>query len=459
MSAVKKELSEFDPLTETEANRKNQETKREEETREAASTNAVVGEKYGGDEEEETFYDFQLFIQQLRDPNAEPVVRFIKSFLHNFQTVRVLWSTKEQAKLIKDFKIFIYEKFGYYKPFCDLEGSKLRNAQEGLEKLIMGKLYSRCFSPYLEPVEQDLDEGHKRDLQDDRRLKSKSRKYRFISPKELDIPDSLSDKLNKLVELSGKELNKVNHFKAPRDKIICMLNSCKIIMAMLTNNKLENGADSFIPLLIYTILKGNLSSLASNTRYIERFRFESFFRGEALYYLNSLQAAISFIITIDENAFTIEDTTEFKQRYKENQRHLVQEDESVAREKQYAQVVHSRTSRSPNPSQFILQPLDEAANTIKGKVNEFFSTTRPQPQQGQAEESHSTVTSPPSAALYDEDNQDIDRLAQRLQDKEQRNTLATLRSMFPEMDPEIVEDVCIAKRYRVGATVDILLSL
>ncbi|CAR25464.1 hypothetical protein ZYGR_0A00240 [Zygosaccharomyces rouxii] len=458
MSNIKQDLSEFDPLTQAETSPKDQNTAGEERTvEESTNRSATVGEKDDGDEDEEPFYDFQLFIQQLRDPHAEPIVRFIKSFLHDFQTVRVLWTAKEQSKLINDFKIFIYDKFGLYKPFCELEGSKLRNAQEGLEKLIMGKLYARCFSPCLEPLEQSLDKEHLQDLKDDRQLKLKSREYRFISPQELDIPNLLSDKLNKLVELSGKELNKVNHFKAPRDKMICVLNSCKIIMAMLTNNKLENGADSFIPLLIYTILKSNLSSLASNTRYIERFRFESFFRGEALYYLNSLQAAVSFIISINESTFTIENRNQFKQRYDDNQKQLIKEDEISERERENNSIVNPRLSKSPNPSQFILQPLDEAANTIKGKVNEFFTSAKPQLKP--EDEARRTDTSPPSVALYDEDNQDIDRLAQKLQDREQRNTLSTLKSMFPEMDPEIVEDVCIAKKYRVGATVDILLSL
>lgn len=457
MNNTKQDLSEFDPLTVDKANTKDQQTTGQEKTTEKPTNkSSTIWEKYDRDEDEEPFYDFQLFIQQLRDPRAKPIVRYIKSFLHDFQTVRVLWTAEEQKKLINDFKLFIYDKFGVYKPFCELEGPRLRNAQEGLEKLIMGKLYSRCFSPCLKPLEQKLDEYHLHDLQDDRQLSLKAKEYRFISPQELDIPNLLSDKLNRLVELSGKELNKVNHFKAPRDKMICVLNSCKIIMAILTNNKLENGADSFIPLLIYTILKSTLSSLASNTRYIERFRFDAFFRGEALYYLNSLQAAISFIINIDESTFTIEDPNQFKQRYDQNQKKLVEEEEIAQKERQNKKIVDPPPSRSPNPSQFIFQPLDEAANTIKGKVNEFFFNTGPQQK---PEEVHPTVASPPSVALYDDDSQDIDRLAQRLQETEQRNTLSTLKSMFPEMDPEIIEDVCIAKKYRVGATVDILLSL
>lgn len=444
MSISKEVLNEFDTLA------KPATAIAEQDASVGTNTDNREVEKPSAEEDEEPFYDFQLFTKELRDPNAEPIVRYVKSFLHNFQTVRVLWTADEQAKLVKDFKIFIYDKYNHHKPFSELEESRLRNAQEGLEKLIMGKLYGRCFSPCLEALGNDLDEGHKQDLADDSNLRSKSREYRFISPEELDIPSVLSEKLNKLVGLSGRELNKMNHFKAPRDKMICVLNSCKVIMAMLTKNKLENGADSFIPLLIYTILKGNLSSLASNIRYIERFRFESFLRGETLYYLNSLQAAVSFIIRLEQAAFTINDNEEFKQRYESNQLELAKE----AREaNSLVQTKHdiSRQPKTPHPSEYLLQPLDGAASTIAGKFNHLFSSKQ--------SDNQSDVNSPATAALYDDDNQDIDRLAQELQDREQRTTLEMLKSMFPEMDPEVIEDVCIAKRYRVGITVDILLSL
>lgn len=31
------------------------------------------------------------------------------------------------------------------------------------------------------------------------------------------------------LEFAGSELLKVNHYKAPRDKLICILNCCKVI--------------------------------------------------------------------------------------------------------------------------------------------------------------------------------------------------------------------------------------
>lgn len=416
------------------------------------------------EEDEEPFYDFHLFAKQLQDPLAEPIVKYTKSFLRNFQTQRALWTAAEQTKLINDFKLFIYDKFLEYEPFKSLDAIKLRNAQEGLEKLVMGKLYNRCFSPCLKSFREDLDEGHKQDLVEDGKLRAKVAEYKFIEPQDLDIPSSLSERLGKFVKLSGEELNKVNNFKAPRDKMICVLNSCKVIFGILRHHKLEEkGADSFIPLLIYTILKGEISALASNVRYIERFRYEEFIRGEASYYLNSLQAAINFIITLDREALSPADDDTFQERYVKNQSSIRKINEIAA-----VAVADNKSTKvqTPLPSEYILHPLDEAANALMHKFNEYFSPS------GQGEEqalnpsnAHpsgtSAILSTPTHVVTNnqDDHQDISVLAQQIEEREHRKTLETLQSMFPEMDSDVIEDVCIAKRFRVGASVDVLLSL
>ncbi|MCI27154.1 vacuolar protein sorting-associated protein 9A-like, partial [Trifolium medium] len=49
-------------------------------------------------------------------------------------------------------------------------------------------------------------------------------------------------------------------YKAPRDKLICILNCCKVIGNLLLNASLASkdnppGADEFLPVLIYVTLK------------------------------------------------------------------------------------------------------------------------------------------------------------------------------------------------------------
>lgn len=407
-------------------------------------------EEKGEEDEEEPFYDFQKFAKQLQSPESEPIVKYTKSFLRNFQTQRLLWTATEQQKLINDFKVFIYAKFLEFEPFKSLDRASLRNSEEGMEKLVMGKLYSRCFSPCLKKLGDDLDEDHKKDLQDDDLLQGKVDEFRFLEPQDLDVPSLLTERLSKFVKLSGEELDKINRFKAPRDKMICVLNSCKVIFAILRHHKLEDkGADCFIPLLIFTILKGNIRALVSNVRYIERFRYDDFIRGEASYYLNSLEAAINYLMTLDQEALATTADATFDQRYKEHQKR-VQETKEKAAQEQPVTTHKPPAPSSPHPSEYILHPLDEVTNAVIHKFNELFSPSPSQPPE---------VLSQTQRQAHTAENLDMDNLARKIEQQEHATTLETLQSMFPEMDREIIEDVCIAKKYRIGATVDVLLSL
>jgi Rab5 GDP/GTP exchange factor len=62
------------------------------------------------------------------------------------------------------------------------------------------------------------------------------------------------------MQLAQKELQKINLYKAPRDKLACILNCCKVINNLLLNasvmsNDNPPGADEFLPVLIYVTIK------------------------------------------------------------------------------------------------------------------------------------------------------------------------------------------------------------
>lgn len=402
------------------------------------------------EEDDEPLYDFQLFVKQMKDPRADPLMRYTRSFLSNFATQRKLWTVKEQVKLINDFKIFIYDKFIVYEPFKSLDLPKLRNAKEGIEKLIMGKLYTRCFSPSLQESVSQLDSDHQLDLSRDDQLRGKILEYRFISPGNLEIPGNILPKLDTFVKLSGKELCKINNYRAPRDKMVCVLNSCKVIFGLLKHTKLAHGgADNFIPLLIYTILKSEIQSLVSNVNYIERFRLAEFLQGESSYYLSSLQGAINFILDMDEKSLKLEDTHEFEERYAQNKQSLEQEIQ-LELKKTSASTKKIEKVHSPSPSEYLLRPLDEAANSMFSKFSELLSSplNKPSPT------GHDT-----GSYSDDIDDSTAAALAQKMELEEHKNTSETLQAMFPDLDKDIIEDVCIAKKYRLGVCVDTLLAL
>lgn len=402
-----------------------------------------------GKDEEEVFYDFQLFISQMKDQRADPIVRYTRSFLHSFVTKKNFWTAEEQVKLVNDFKLFIYDKFLEFEPFKSLDRSKLHNAQEGMEKLLMGKLYNKCFSPLLANDYENLTDDHRSDLVHDANLMDKILEFRFIKPINLEIPATISPKVEKFIQLSGKELNRINSYKAPRDKMVCILNACKVIYGFLKHSKLENeGADVFIPMLIYTIMKANVRSLVSNVIYIERFRFPEYLRGESGYYLSSLHGAINFILHMGEDSLFIPDKSEYNNQYEQNSVQVAEERDRIEIKEVNLEVPKLR-SKSPSPSEYILKPLDGATNTVISKFAELFSPTATGQDDTDNREHQSAFIDDETAAA----------IAHQMEEDDHVRTIKDLQAMFPEMGCEIIQDVCAAKRYRIGACVDALLTL
>lgn len=77
--------------------------------------------------------------------------------------------------------------------------------------------------------------------------------FSFVRPRHLDMPDTLCSG-DGFIQ-AQQELCKIDSYKAPRDKMICVLNSCKIINSLLTNSTDKAvGADEFFPLMVYIVI-------------------------------------------------------------------------------------------------------------------------------------------------------------------------------------------------------------
>lgn len=61
-----------------------------------------------------------------------------------------------------------------------------------------------------------------------------------------------------------------------------------ISVGLIRHAKSDEGADAFLPILIFVVLKANPEHLISNVEYINRFRSASRLQSEAGYYLSSL---------------------------------------------------------------------------------------------------------------------------------------------------------------------------
>ncbi|KAJ5482689.1 Vacuolar protein sorting-associated protein 9a [Penicillium diatomitis] len=269
-------------------------------------------------------FDFHRFLEQLRHRTADPVAKFLRSFLTEF--AKKQWMAHEQVKIISDFLAFITNKMALCEVWRDVSDAEFDNAKEGMEKLVMNRLYSQTFSPAIpgppsiprsvsrsrrreiERLHGPWRRGqHQEDVERDDILAQKIRIYSWVKEEHLDIAP-VSGNGRRFLTLAQQELLKINGYRAPRDKVICILNCCKVIFGLLRNSrKGDTSADSFIPLLIYVVLHANPGNLVSNIQYILRFRNQDKLGGEAGYYLSSLSGAIQFIETLDRTTLTVSD--------------------------------------------------------------------------------------------------------------------------------------------------------
>ncbi|KAK0528376.1 hypothetical protein OC834_004069 [Tilletia horrida] len=253
---------------------------------------------------EELPFDFNRFLEQMRHRSAVPVGEYVRSFIRGFS--KKPYRTADQIRLIFDFLAFITEKMREAEVWANSTPAEFDNATEAMEKLIMNRLYSLTFTPAVAregkwAVQTD-------DLERDRIIKDRILLFSWIRPEHLDIP--VGEHTAGFVEFAAQELLKMNNYKAPRDKLICILNCCKVIFGMIRHMATSESADSFVPALIYVVLKANPDNLVSNVEYISRFRSPDRLSSESGYYLSSLRpnflqaGAISFVETMDHTSLT-----------------------------------------------------------------------------------------------------------------------------------------------------------
>uniref|UniRef100_A0A1D1ZJE0 Vacuolar protein sorting-associated protein 9A n=1 Tax=Anthurium amnicola TaxID=1678845 RepID=A0A1D1ZJE0_9ARAE len=245
-----------------------------------------------------TWHDF---LERMRNPSAADFVKSIKSFIVSFSN-KVPNPEKDSAA-VQEFLANMEVAFRAHSLWAGCSEEELESAGEGLEKYVMTKLFNRAFASLPEDVKHDEELYEKMALV-----------QQFIRPENLDIKPTFRNETSWL--LAQKELQKINMYKAPRDKLVCILNCCKVINNLLLNASIASsdnppGADEFLPVLIYVTIKANPPQLYSNLLYIQRYRRQSRLVSEAAYFFTNILSAESFIWNIDANSLSM-DETEFQ---------------------------------------------------------------------------------------------------------------------------------------------------
>lgn len=155
------------------------------------------------DPEPDLPFDFHRFLEQLRHRTADPVAKFLRSFLVEFGKKQ--WMVHEQVKIISDFLAFITNKMAQCDIWRGISDAEFDNAKEGMEKLVMNRLYSQTFSPAISPTPLVQDSKgkkknianlsgparkgqHQEDIERDDILGQKIRIYGWVEETHLDIP-------------------------------------------------------------------------------------------------------------------------------------------------------------------------------------------------------------------------------------------------------------------------------
>ncbi|KAG2386301.1 hypothetical protein C9374_002747 [Naegleria lovaniensis] len=241
-------------------------------------------------------FDFKAFLQKLKDKSVVQLTRKIKSFTFEISNKEYNPNT---PKIVQTFLTDIMREISQHEQWKNATEQDLMNAREGIEKYVMTKIFSKVFSPTLEDIEID------------NQVASRISMFkRVITPKNLDITPKLVE--DALFVKAVEELKKITFYKTPRDKLICVSNCCHLTMNLLKKVMQEldaPGADDFVPLLIFIVLRSNVPHLHSNIKYIQEYRNPQSLEGHTGYFLTSLELAMAFWLSCDHTQLNMDEST------------------------------------------------------------------------------------------------------------------------------------------------------
>ena len=255
-------------------------------------------------------FSFDQFLSVLQSYPYYSVVHYIKSFLKEFNKKE--WTINDKIKIIKDFKSFILPKM------LDIHAKNKTVSDpdlffnEGLDKLVCTKLfdklwqatgvddkfkdeifYKKCMLFKWVNLTALMDESIYSDIQSKLQIHENVENIKNITQHSL---------FSKYLALATTELIKINTYKAPRDKLVCILNAVYLLTHLMTKIKAPSHPDYLLPFVIYVIIQSKLSNMISNIQYIMRFRD---LQGESDYYMVMMNSAVQYIDTLDDKQLNV----------------------------------------------------------------------------------------------------------------------------------------------------------
>lgn len=157
----------------------------------------------------------------------------------------------------------------------------------------------------------DLAMAGERDEEQDRQLAKRMVLLDFVSPEALEVNPNLRNEV--VWSIAQDELRKMAQFKAPGDMIACVVKCCQVIFSVLNLNRGSDdtsrpGADDFLPIFIFVVLKSHVPNLYTNCEYIQNYHNPAALMSKAGYCFVNLRSALEFILTLDASVLKMDDT-------------------------------------------------------------------------------------------------------------------------------------------------------
>ena len=174
---------------------------------------------------------------------------------------------------------------------------------------------------------------------------------------EADGKDATDKKVNELLAPARESLQRMDSERYPLGKMQHLKEAHKSIVETLSYMfPSSSSADEVLPTLIYTLITSppEKMNVASNLHFIQLFRSSEKMDGEAAYCLVNLEAAISFLETVDLSSLRVEESPQTSKK-PADVLGILSEDGSEAE-----LPVKSSLTSSPNPASKSPDGFDEA---------------------------------------------------------------------------------------------------
>uniref|UniRef100_A0A672YWU8 GTPase-activating protein and VPS9 domain-containing protein 1 n=1 Tax=Sphaeramia orbicularis TaxID=375764 RepID=A0A672YWU8_9TELE len=236
------------------------------------------------DKEVANRYFTTVCVRLLLEHMESKMLDFIKAF-------QGCTAADDKTASVEDFLRYLYGAMARDAIWQYASEDQLQDAQMAIERSVMNRIFKLAFYPNQDGdiLRDQLFHEHIQRLTKVVTANHKALQIPEVYLKEAPWPSAQS------------EIRTINAYKTPRDKVQCILRMCSTIMNLLSlaNEDSVPGADDFVPVLVFVLIRANPPCLLSTVQYINNF-YASRLSGEECYWWMQFTAAVEFIKTIDD---------------------------------------------------------------------------------------------------------------------------------------------------------------